>query len=142
GRELKARGATADNPATVMIGISTDEMSRANNRRSMPYETVTYPLLDLRLNRQACPRILDPVVLPIPPKSACWFCPFHSKATWQNMRTDDPDMFDRAAELEATLNRKRTEIGRDPVWLTDALIPLRDAVLDHDALPFDDDPDP
>jgi 3'-phosphoadenosine 5'-phosphosulfate sulfotransferase (PAPS reductase)/FAD synthetase len=141
GRELKARGATPADPATVMVGISTDEISRANNRRALPYETVTYPLLDLRMSRTDCARTIAAAGLPVPPKSSCWFCPFHSRATWQTMRTDDPAMFDRACQLEDTLNAKRAAGGRDPVWLSSALIPLRAAVLDHATLPFDD-PDP
>lgn len=130
GRELKARGATAASPAAVLIGISTDEATRANKRRAEPYERIEYPLLDLGLSRVDCGRIITAAGLPIPPKSACWFCPFHSRAAWLNMRTDDPAMFDRAAELEAHLNRTLASIGKDRVWLTDAAIPLRDAVAD------------
>lgn len=141
GRELKARGATAGAPATVMVGISTDEISRASNRRSEPYEHVTYPLLDLGMSRAACMRIITEANMPVPPKSACWFCPFHSRAAWINMRTDDPDMFERAAQLEDTLNAKRAARGRDPVWLSDALVPLRSAIPELTALPFDDDDD-
>jgi hypothetical protein len=134
GRELKARGATAAAPAEVLIGISTDEYMRANNRRAEPYERIRYPLLDLGLSRTDCARVIADAGLPMPAKSACWFCPFHSAAAWQALRTDDPAMFERAAGLEDTLNAKRAGLGRDPVWLSGALIPLRDAVRDMDAL--------
>lgn len=137
GRELKARGATAARPAEVLIGISTDEIQRANNRRAEPYERVLYPLLDLRLSRLACQRVIVDAGLPMPDKSACWFCPFHSRAAWQTMSTDDPEMFDRACALEDTINGKRAALGRDPVWLSDGGVPLRRSTPDMDALPFD-----
>lgn len=74
GRWLKAHGASPTNPATIAIGISLDEIHRANTRRHEPYENIVYPLLDLRIRRTDCPRIIRSAGLPVPPKSACWFC--------------------------------------------------------------------
>ena len=51
---LKQHGATKDEPADVMIGISTDEFHRANNKKTLPHEKPIYPLLDLGLDRTAC----------------------------------------------------------------------------------------
>jgi hypothetical protein len=134
GRELKARGASAEHPGSVLIGISIDEATRANKRRAEPWERIEYPLLDLSLSRLDCGRVIAAAGLPVPPKSACWFCPFHSGAAWMQMRTDDPVLFERAASLEDTLNGRRAAIGRDPVYLSAALIPLRAATPDSDAL--------
>jgi PP-loop superfamily ATP-utilizing enzyme len=138
GRELKTRGATTDNPADVLIGISTDEIQRANTRRAEPYETIQYPLLTLQLSRADCTRIITDAGLPIPAKSACWFCPFHSVAAWTTMRTDDPATFERAAQLEDHLTARRAGQGKGPVYLSSRMIPLRRAIADMDALPFDD----
>ncbi|XRQ07579.1 hypothetical protein ACN3XK_65600, partial [Actinomadura welshii] len=74
GRWLKAHGASPANPATIAIGISLDEIHRANTRRHEPYERIVYPLLDLGIRRTDCPRIIRSADLPLPPKSACWFC--------------------------------------------------------------------
>lgn len=134
GKELKRRGATPTEPATVSIGISTDEWMRANRRKVEPHETATYPLLDLGLSRADCMRLVKDAGLPVPDKSSCWFCPFHSKQAWRYMRTDSPELFERAAALEDTLNERRAAMDKDPVWLTDAGIPLRQAVMDSDAL--------
>jgi hypothetical protein len=128
GRWLKAHGATATNPAVVAVGISLDEWHRAHNRRSHPYETVTYPLLDRRLDRSACTRIIRDAGLPVPGKSACFFCPFTRPGTFAQMRRDDPDLFARACGLEDLLNARRRALGRDPVWLTRFNAPLADAV--------------
>ncbi|MBB2741918.1 UNVERIFIED_ORG: hypothetical protein FHR35_009071 [Microbispora rosea subsp. rosea] len=137
GRWLKAHGASAGNPATVGIGISVDEIERANSRRCEPHERIVYPLLDLGIRRADCPRIIRSAGLPVPPKSSCWFCPFHRLTTWADMRRDEPELFNRACALEATLNARRAELGKDPVWLTRYAAPLADVVPTDDVLPLD-----
>jgi hypothetical protein len=115
-------------PATVGIGISLDEIQRANTRRAEPYEQITYPLLDLRLRRIDCMRIIATAGLPIPEKSACFFCPFHRPSTWMDMARQTPDLFRLSCELEDTLNSRRAALGKDAVYLTRFGIPLRQAV--------------
>jgi len=128
GRWLREHGATARRPATVAVGISLDEWHRAHNRRVNPYERVVYPLLDLRLDRSACMRIIAEAGLPVPGKSACWFCPLRRPAAFAAMRRDQPDLFERACALEELLNTRRGALGRDPVWLTRFNAPLAQAV--------------
>lgn len=147
GKWAKQHGATADDPATVAIGISVDEIQRANTRRTEPHERVVYPLVSigddtgLRLNRSDCARIIADAGLPVPPKSSCYFCPFHRPSTWQDMRRDEPELFDRAANLEDTLNARRQMLGKDPVYLTRFGMPIREAIArdDQQLLPLLDD---
>lgn len=159
GRWLKSHGATPTTPATVCIGISVDEIHRANTRRVEPHERIAYPLLDRGLNRVDCGRLIHdqllspehadrlrtqpdrfgPMVagqlrrsgftrLPIPPKSACFFCPFHRPTTWAVMRAEEPELFARSCRLEDTLNARRAALGKDPVYLTRFNRPLRRVV--------------
>jgi len=140
GRWLKDRGATAENKATVAVGISKDEIHRASNRKIAPYETIEYPLLDLRMNRADCAGLIQSAGLPLPPKSACWFCPFHKASQWAEMRRDREPLFIAAAGLEAQLIRKRATLGKDPVYLTQAGVPLGEAIGSaQDTLWTDDD---
>lgn len=81
-------------------------------------------------------RLISEAGLPVPPKSSCYFCPFHSMETWAEMRRNEPDLFEKAAALEDTINAKRGDTY--PVWLSPAMIPLREAVGD-DAPLFDGD---
>lgn len=139
GKWLKANGASVESPAQVAIGISVDEIGRANSRRCEPHERIVYPLLNLGLRRTDCVRVIQSVGLPVPPKSACYFCPFHRISTWQAMRIEKPDLFEKSAELEDVLNERRRRLGKDPVYLTDRARPLREAVPDGVAfLPFAD----
>jgi hypothetical protein len=143
GKWLKAHGASASDPATVCIGISTDELHRANNKRAMPYELPIYPLLDLGLDRQGCRDVIAAAGLPVPPKSSCFFCPFHRPQVWAEMRRDEPDLFEKSAALEDLLNERRDMLGKDHVYLTRFALPLREAIGEaQDMLPgFDESPD-
>lgn len=128
GKWLKAHGASAKNPATVGIGISLDEIQRANTRRQEPYEQITYPLLGLGIRRSDCYRIITNAGLPVPPKSACWFCPYHRPSTWADMRRDEPDLFERSCQLENLLIERRAVLGKDPVYFTRYGKPLDKAI--------------
>ncbi|MFF2964279.1 phosphoadenosine phosphosulfate reductase [Streptomyces sp. NPDC057963] len=139
--ELARRGATAENPAIVGMGISLDEIERANNRSPVPHERVVYPLLDLGLRRTDCQRIIRKAGLPLPPKSACFFCPFHRPEDWHTQRRTEPELFEKSCQLEETLNGRRADLGKDPVYLTRFNKPLREAIpAGVDLLPgFDED---
>ncbi|NJQ04252.1 phosphoadenosine phosphosulfate reductase [Streptomyces lonarensis] len=135
--ETARRGATEDNPATVGIGISLDEIHRASSRRRNPHEVATYPLLDLGLRRTDCQRIIRKAGLPVPPKSACWFCPMKRPTEWHELRREHPRLFGLACELEATLVERRERLGRDPAYLTGLGRPLAQAIPDGvDLLPL------
>ena len=144
GKWVKQHGATAASPATVAIGISVDEIHRANNRRSEPHENVVYPLVGigeetgLRMNRTDCIRLIAAEGLPVPPKSSCFFCPFHRPSTWQDMARDEPDLFEKSALLEDALNARRDMLGKDRVYLTRFGMPLRDAIGTDQPLLFSD----
>ena len=114
-------------PAETLIGISVDEIERAKTGQNA-YEVRQYPLLDLGLNRVDCARIIADAGLPVPPKSSCYFCPFHSRLTWSELRRDRPDLFEKAAEIEDTLNQRRERRQKPPVYLTDRRVPLREAI--------------
>lgn len=128
GRWLREHGATALNPATVGIGISLDEIHRANRRRGEAHEQIEYPLLDLRLRRSDCERIIEDAGLPVPPKSACFFCPFRTVEAWRRQRRDEPELFIAAVRLEETINKRRAAIGRDSAYLTRYGRPLPEAI--------------
>jgi hypothetical protein len=130
GKWLKTNGASAATPATVCIGISTDEVHRVGNKKVAPYEQPVYPLIDLGLDRSACAQIIRDAGLPVPPKSSCFFCPFHRPQMWAEMRRDEPELFDLSQQLEDTLNERRTMLGKDPVWLTRFNKRLSAAVLE------------
>lgn len=110
---LIANGASGTNPATVLIGISTDELHRATSKPRHPAEVAAYPLLDLGISRNDCRRIILDAGLSVPPKSHCWFCPFKSESQWAEARRDEPQVFAAAVGIEQRINvqRKRRNLS-------------------------------
>lgn len=120
-RELKKRGATKETPATLGMGITTDEVERVRSAFDprQPRQLREYPLIGLGLNRQDCERVILDAGLPLPGRSACWFCPYHSGEEWRRLQREHPDLFERACRIEETMQSRRTRLGRDAVWMTD-----------------------
>lgn len=117
-RWLRENGATKNNPAYVQLGISTDEIERAGRGKDASIERRQYPLLDLGLNRTDCMEIIRSAGLPVPPKSSCFFCPFHSELTWSELRRDEPELFQKAQELEDFVQKRKQDSGMRQVYLT------------------------
>lgn len=137
GKWLSSHGATKSNPATVCIGISTDEIARANSKRAQPNELAVFPLLELGLSRADCLKVISRAGLSIPRKSSCFFCPYKRLGDWAEMRRDEPDLFEKSAQLEDSINERRILRDKDPVYLTRLGKPLRMAIsAAQDELPM------
>lgn len=121
---LKQRGATKENPATMGLGISIDEYQRMRTDSGIAWELLEYPLIDLRMNRLDCRNVITRAGLDVPPKSSCWFCPYHRTGEWKAMRRDQPELYEKSVQLEKFINDKRTAAGKDRVYLSTKLIPL------------------
>lgn len=118
--ELRKMGATSAEPALVAIGISVDEMQRAKPGvdKANKVQDRTYPLLDLSITRTKAKRIITDAGLPVPPKSACYFCPYHTNQDWHEMKRDRPELFAGAVEMEDAINTSRAELHRQPVYFS------------------------
>mgnify|MGYP001221135384 FL=1 len=115
-KETKRLGATPDAPATVALGISTDEWRRMRDS-SIPHQVNDYPLIDLKLSRDDCVRIIGEAGLSIPEKSSCYFCPFKTGAQWDELKRDHPDLYEKSQNLERMLIERRLSLGLRPAYL-------------------------
>ena len=131
---LKQHGATKAAPAITGLGISMDEFQRMRTDSGIAHQTLEYPLIAMRLSVQDCIKIIESAGLPVPPKSACYFCPFHRPAEWTRMRREEPELFQKSVELQRQLNARRVQLGKDPVWLTRFGRPLDVAIGDQSSL--------
>ena len=131
-------GKNPEEPALLAIGISTDELHRANNKHDNKWEKRVFPLLELGLSRGDCEQIIRDAGLPVPPKSACWFCPFNSATTWSEIRRDDPARFEATAMLEDEMNESRAKNGKVPFYWTNKPLPMREVVAVQGPTLFDD----
>ena len=121
---------------TVGLGISLDEYQRAKSTEpvqifSNMYKQLEYPLLDLRLSRYHCKQIIEDAGLSVPPKSSCFFCPFHKTSEWVQMSTEKPDLFEEVCRIEKYLQSKRNDIGKDKMYISYKQIPLEQVVKQY-----------
>ena len=145
--ELRRRGAKRSAGAVEMwLGITLDEWMRAK-QSSVKYIVHRYPLLERRMSRADCVAWLKNNQLPVPPKSSCTFCPYHSDAAWAQMKREGGADWEQALMVDESIRGMRPPYD---LYLHRACKPLADAVvipedfgacqgtfLDKDAIPCD-----
>jgi hypothetical protein len=111
--------------AVCLYGISVEESSRMS---ISPVQWIQnrYPLVEAGLTRSACARILTEHGLPVPRKSACVYCPYHSDRAWREVRDFDPAGWAQAIAYD---DQVRADRGAS---LHRSLIPLRLVDLGQD----------
>jgi hypothetical protein len=118
----------------VGLGISLDEFTRMRTNtdpHTLAWKTLDYPLIDLRLDRMACMRLIEQAGLPVPPRSSCWFCPYHSQRAWQQLRDKQPILFAQAVALEQLINERQARLGKGQVYLSRKCKPLPLATTEY-----------
>jgi hypothetical protein len=97
-RWVKQNGIT---DAMWLVGIHIGEKHRAQrtlNQRS----DVRFPLIEWKWNQEDCVDAIRCAGLPIPVKSACYFCPAMRKQEVIQLSVEEPELFERAVEMEDT----------------------------------------
>jgi len=111
----------------VWIGISTDEAHRMKPSRHS-WATNRWPLIEAGMSRNACLAWMAKHAYPRPAKSACTFCPYHSDATWREMRDTDPVSWDATVAFDAAI-RSGFRGSQGEVFLHQSLRPLSEVDL-------------
>ncbi len=60
-----------------------------------------YPLIEWKIDRAGCEALIRSERLPLPPKSACFYCPSSTKTEVLALHRDHPALFERAALMES-----------------------------------------
>jgi hypothetical protein len=77
--------------------------------------TVEYPLRTWGYDRAACGRIITSAGLPLPPKSACFFCPAMKELEILQLAKSEPTMYALAMEMQR-LYRDGRHFRGDNTW--------------------------
>lgn len=119
------------------IGFSLDEMNRCG-KSDLEWAQPDYPLIDKRLTRQGCLRIIEAAGLPKPPKSRCYACPHQNQEEWREVQAN-PKEWALAVALDEQIRENDPE-GRGDLYLHASRRPLAMADLsdkdDSDAFPL------
>lgn len=90
----------------LWLGITTDEWQRVKDA-DVRYIRHAYPLLDLGMSRADCLTWLRDHGLPSPGKSSCVFCPYQNKRSWEEMKRDGGDDWQRAVAADEAIRDVR-----------------------------------
>ena len=137
-REIKRRcgvkRGSKDLTVTQMIGISYDEMQRMKDS-NQAWTQHRWPLIEQRIRRHDCIAWMRNHGYPEPPRSACFFCPFHSDEEWRRLRDDEPHEFERAIKFDHEIRegfRRHPGQMRMEVYLHKSCKPLSEIDFDND----------
>jgi len=119
---------------TQWMGISWDEIQRAKYSR-FPWTIHRWPLIEQRIQRHQCLQWMRDNGYPEPPRSACYYCPFHSDTEWRRLRDEHPKeflkarLFDKALRSAHKNHNKRMKME---VYLHPSCKPLDEVDFDSD----------
>ncbi len=108
------------------IGISTDEAQRAVSRKDQrpKWSMQTYPFLELDMSRRQIIEYIEKSGYPVPIKSGCYICPYHGFKGFVDLKTNHPEKFKIAVEMEELYFEHRPE--RNHGFLQDTMIRLKE----------------
>ena len=115
------------------IGLDAGEQHRAAWQKANPakeklsrdqwldqnYFSYWYPLMEWGINREKCKQIIAAAGLPVPLKSACFFCPASKKHEILWLQEHHPELMDRALAIERNAAAKLKTVkglGRSFSW--------------------------
>lgn len=119
---------------TQWIGISYDELQRMKESKNNWLQN-RWPLIESRMTRRACIDWMVNNGYPEPPRSACYYCPFHSDTEWRRLRDTQPEYFQKAIDFDKEIrarflaNDKYTQME---VFLHNSCKPLDEIDFDSD----------
>lgn len=132
-----APGSRVPKDVTVsqIYGISLDESARALRIKANTvghWRKPVFPLIDRWMTRAACITWIKSHGYPVPPRSACVFCPYKTDREWLRLRTDDAAGWNRAVEIDRALRLPGVAANRrtkQKLYVHDSCRPLEEVHL-------------
>ena len=128
GLEPRQRAPKGDILAMQYIGISYDEVSRMRSSRS-PWIHHEWPLVEFKMHRQDCLDWMKSRGYPEPGRSACVYCPYHSDREWYDLKTNHPESFADAVEIDQLI-RGGVRGTTQRLYLHRKLLPIDEVKFD------------
>jgi hypothetical protein len=119
---------------TQWIGISWDEVQRMKESR-FPWISHRFPLIETQTKRHECIAWMKAHGYPEPPRSACYYCPFHSDDEWRKLRNSSPELFKKAIDFDKqlrTVHKNHNKRLKMDVFLHNSCEPLDEIDFDSD----------
>lgn len=110
----------------LWMGISIDEMQRMKASTQW-WKTILYPLIESGMRRNDTIKYVKKHGLEDPPRSACYFCPFHSAQYWRYLKQSYPHEYEKAIQFDELI-RDYPKLS-EQMYLHRKTVPLRE--IDH-----------
>lgn len=118
-RWLSKKGVTT---ARNWLGFSIDEPKRWIPRKDD--EWTRLPLVEQGITKEGCFKAVAEMGWKLPSHSSCWMCPNKSDSEWIDLKTNYPQDFESAAQLQREIQ------AIDPhAWLHGSCKPLEDVAF-------------
>ena len=108
------------------IGISLDEIERKTSS-NIAYIKNNYPLCDSRIDIKQIRSFFKFSNLPVPGKSSCLVCPFHSQTYWKYLKLNFPAEFNHVCDFDDKI--RNWHKASDKCYLHRSCTPLRSCDL-------------
>jgi len=93
-----------------ILGIDAGEAQRAATAMDDSKYRYEFPLIDWNWGREECVAAIVAAGLPVPPKSACFFCPATRRAEVLSLAENHPDLFARGVAMEEAAKANLTAV--------------------------------
>jgi hypothetical protein len=119
----------------MWLGISTDEAQRMRTSRETNTTNV-YPLIEMGWSREACKRYIEKHDLPLPMKSSCIGCPYHSNRYFLDMKRERPEEWADVVAFDKQIRSGEFDFGklRGTPYIHRTAQPLEDVYLNEDQI--------
>ena len=121
-------------PTEFWLGISTDEIQRMKKSQLYNIEYF-YPLIYTGMSRLDCIDFFKENNFPVPPKSSCVFCPFHSNSFWKEIQKENGSAWKMSIEVDEKIRIKNGMRGK--MYLHPSRKPLKDINFEDYQMAFD-----
>lgn len=121
-------------PTEFWLGISTDEIQRMKKSQLYNIEYF-YPLIYTGMSRLDCIDFFKENNFPVPPKSSCVFCPFHSNSFWKEIQKENGSAWKMSIEVDEKIRIKNGMRGK--MYLHPSRKPLKDINFEDNQMSFD-----
>ncbi len=109
----------------VWLGISLDEIQRMKTS-ILPRIDYYYPLIESRMSRSDCIKVFEERAFPVPPKSSCVFCPYHSDKNWKDIKEKQPEAWEQAIKVDESIRDMSRKGEKEPIYIHRSCKPLKD----------------
>ncbi len=121
-------------PLTEMwLGITIDEAQRMKVNQN-PRIINRYPFLELMMNRSDCRYFMEKNGFPIPVKSACVFCPYHSNSMWKDMKKENDLAWEIILSVDKAIRDSSQRGESDKLYLHRSCKPIDEIDFDENQI--------